>query len=471
MATRQYIGARYVTKIYENSLDPSSAEWEAGVNYEPLTMVTYNNGSYLSKKEVAASIGDPASNPSYWTQTGFYNGQIAHLQDQIDDINSYLQSIIVTPEMFGAVGDNVADDTQAVQDALDSGAEIILFANKYKVGELTISNPVSLIGLGGNRTISGLWFSGDETEDLFTLSTNQVFFSNLSLTGNRSAEQNAWFHGAGARCIVNTSMEDVDLVIEGCTFNWFREIVYCSGRGVVIRNCNISQIVNLVDVAFVDTDDNTEWFRATVYQARRYVIENNIVHYMMYGGYLFTYDTVSEVSAGVKVPCLGLTIEGNYIDVGQRYAHIYADCYGANISNNTSVAIYTGAFQFMRCEKTIYDSIFANNVVWFDDVSDQASYACDSLLIASVGMKNVIVKGNNIHAYVSNLFIRCGSGVISRCILTENVCGNMTGDFLNSSKFEYSLIKNNLYTGTMHNATDWTNHNNICDDNILNDYS
>lgn len=88
MAIRQYIGARYVTKIYENSLDPSSAEWEAGTTYEPLTLVTYNNGSYLSKKEVPGAIGDPASNPSYWVQTGAYNGQIASLQAQIDTINN-----------------------------------------------------------------------------------------------------------------------------------------------------------------------------------------------------------------------------------------------------------------------------------------------------------------------------------------------------------------------------------------------
>lgn len=93
MATRQYIGARYVTKIYENSVDPSSAEWEASVNYEPLTMVTYNNGSYLSKKAVPASVGDPASNPAYWAQTGFYNGQISHLQSQIDTINATLTTV------------------------------------------------------------------------------------------------------------------------------------------------------------------------------------------------------------------------------------------------------------------------------------------------------------------------------------------------------------------------------------------
>lgn len=91
MSVRQYIGARYVTKIYENSLDPSSAEWEASINYEPLTMVTYNNGSYLSKKEVPASVGNPASNPVYWVQTGFYNGQIADLQNQITALDTGLK--------------------------------------------------------------------------------------------------------------------------------------------------------------------------------------------------------------------------------------------------------------------------------------------------------------------------------------------------------------------------------------------
>ena len=87
----QYIGARYVVKIYENKTDPSSAEWDENVNYEPLTMVTYNNGSYLSRKDVPASVGNPAENPTYWAQTGFYNGQIAALQNAVRAINAELE--------------------------------------------------------------------------------------------------------------------------------------------------------------------------------------------------------------------------------------------------------------------------------------------------------------------------------------------------------------------------------------------
>lgn len=90
---RQYIGARYVFKIYENSQDPSSAEWEPGVTYEPLTIVTYLNSTYASKKDVPGSVGNPAANPQYWIVTGAYNGQIAALQQQITTINSNIGNI------------------------------------------------------------------------------------------------------------------------------------------------------------------------------------------------------------------------------------------------------------------------------------------------------------------------------------------------------------------------------------------
>lgn len=99
----KYIGARYVVKIYENSLDPSSTAWEAGVNYEPITLVTFNNGSYLSKKEVPSSVGDPATNPDYWAQTGFYNGQIAALTNRVDTLET--EALEIPKKDYIAIGD------------------------------------------------------------------------------------------------------------------------------------------------------------------------------------------------------------------------------------------------------------------------------------------------------------------------------------------------------------------------------
>lgn len=137
---RQYIGARYVTKIYENSLDPSSAEWEASVNYEPLTMVTYNNGSYLSKKDVPGSVGNPADNPSYWVQTGFYNGQIASLQDQIDDmkdgtVSGSLQNQI-NDMNDGSVEGSLQDQINDLSDEVThlSDRKYIFIGDSYQYG-------------------------------------------------------------------------------------------------------------------------------------------------------------------------------------------------------------------------------------------------------------------------------------------------------------------------------------------------
>lgn len=108
MAIRQYIGARYVIKIYENSQNPNSAEWEPGVEFEPLTMVTFNNNSYISRKRVPTTVGNPTTAPVYWAQTGYYNGQIAALQNEIDAISA------LTDEMFEKFGDGVNYDINTV---------------------------------------------------------------------------------------------------------------------------------------------------------------------------------------------------------------------------------------------------------------------------------------------------------------------------------------------------------------------
>lgn len=86
--TSRYVGARYVPKFYENSLDPTSTDWEPNVMYEPLTVVTCdNNHTYISKKFVPDEVGSPADNAEYWLDQGSYNAYIQQLQDEIDDMN------------------------------------------------------------------------------------------------------------------------------------------------------------------------------------------------------------------------------------------------------------------------------------------------------------------------------------------------------------------------------------------------
>lgn len=82
---RQYIGARYVPKFYTNSLGGN--DWQQGVAYEALTVVTYNGNSYTSKVPVPASVGNPSANPEYWVATGIYSAQVEVLRQQVEGLD------------------------------------------------------------------------------------------------------------------------------------------------------------------------------------------------------------------------------------------------------------------------------------------------------------------------------------------------------------------------------------------------
>lgn len=76
-------------------------------------------------------------------------------------------ALITTPQMFGAKGDGVTDDTAAIQAAINGASEIFIPEGTYKISS-TISVPknkriTGTIGtvITGNSSINGLTISGD----------------------------------------------------------------------------------------------------------------------------------------------------------------------------------------------------------------------------------------------------------------------------------------------------------------------
>lgn len=94
--TRQYVGARYVPRFFENA--QGGTDWTSGVIYEPLTIVTYNGNSYTSKKTVPATVGNPSANPTYWAATGLYNTQVEELRQEVETLSEQVQEDISTLE-------------------------------------------------------------------------------------------------------------------------------------------------------------------------------------------------------------------------------------------------------------------------------------------------------------------------------------------------------------------------------------
>ena len=100
MATRQYIGARYVPKFFEGA--DGTSNWQPNVIYEPLTIVTYNQNTYTSKKTVPATIGSPNTNPEYWANTGLENQQISELSSRIEAVDEKVDNVETKIERMNA---------------------------------------------------------------------------------------------------------------------------------------------------------------------------------------------------------------------------------------------------------------------------------------------------------------------------------------------------------------------------------
>lgn len=136
--------------------------WNINNEYEGNTIVfdDVNKIGYLSKKAVpAGSI--LLSNTDYWEKIldlSIYYDAIGTLDDLksiiktnlVNAINSVIDNLpYLTPEYFGAVGDGVTDDTNALKACLSACKVhgIVKLPNRYKISEtLEITKPMTIDG-------------------------------------------------------------------------------------------------------------------------------------------------------------------------------------------------------------------------------------------------------------------------------------------------------------------------------------
>ena len=85
LINRQYVGARYVPKVM--------GEWNKALQYEALSIVTYEGNSFTSKVPVPANID--ISNKTYWVNTGNYNAQVEAYRQQTAQLENRLNSEII----------------------------------------------------------------------------------------------------------------------------------------------------------------------------------------------------------------------------------------------------------------------------------------------------------------------------------------------------------------------------------------
>lgn len=180
-----YVGARYVPV--------PMGKWDKTIAYEPLMIVMDETGNtWVSKTYVPKNT--ELEDDDYWVRTADFNLQLEYyrnevikfkndvdeseaeyyaklekqLNDAINELNTKFSDLkkdliktlgFVTPEDFGAKGDGVTDDTEAVQQAFDSDKPVRLLAKSryYITKQLNLTVAKAVYGESPVTTAYGLW--------------------------------------------------------------------------------------------------------------------------------------------------------------------------------------------------------------------------------------------------------------------------------------------------------------------------
>jgi hypothetical protein len=144
LINRQYVGARYVPKIM--------GEWNKALRYEALSIVTYMGNSFTSKVPVPANVD--ITNEDYWINTGNYNAQVEEYRKEVIKLKQGITCI--TPEMYGAIGDGITNDTLSFNNAINALKQndcLALTSGKtYLVDNLNLDT-VNTITINGNGAV------------------------------------------------------------------------------------------------------------------------------------------------------------------------------------------------------------------------------------------------------------------------------------------------------------------------------
>ena len=167
-----YVGARYVPVFS----DKNNGQWTNTIEYEPLTIVLYNGDSYTSRTFVP--IGIDITNTTYWALTGAFNAQYEQLllkvnanTTEIDSLDARVETVedtlstnmpyIATPQIYGAKGDGVTDDTQALKLCFANHDCVHIPAGTYLVTDtIQITRTGQYIWGDGNESYVGNNWSG-----------------------------------------------------------------------------------------------------------------------------------------------------------------------------------------------------------------------------------------------------------------------------------------------------------------------
>lgn len=304
-----------------------------------------------------------------------------------------------TPEMFGAVGDGVADDTSAVRSAINQGGIVILNGIYRCTSTIIISKSNTYIDGTGtlygdfttDGSVIGVWLTDSTVRDCLRI-------KNITLKSENTAVHNGiiyWKPSAG---------DDIytDILIDGI------HIDSVSGNGIHLHGGGSN------------SDGNAR------------------LHFNILNCYIANVGKV-----GICQSCVSSRIQKCLI-IGSALENITIDngCRRAIVSDNILIGAKGGVGNIGVDECT--DSIIANNqIVNTDYQSYSSEYNCGIGCQCNTGDdKGLIVSGNTI---INGRYgVRLGGTYKAGGIFTNNVFENIDSDIFKQINVGELITENNL---------------------------
>lgn len=417
----QYVGARYVPLF----ADP--IEWNSSATYEPLTIVTYMNASYTSRKQVPAGI-EPTNN-EYWALTGNYNAQVEEYRQEVESLKtSFNNNIFVNVLDYGAIGDGIADDGPAFQQAVNSGKPVFVPTNNnqsYRINT-TVNCPAGTKMFGESPTFQYVPITASGIGIYVTAAVGfnceeQSSFENLNLYQDQANKGNIYFQTPTGSNSNNIGGSECNFV--NCQFYNGLTGILSRARGDVVNGCQFHAVGAPFEIQYTNDGTGGNVYQQPTTGARGYLFINNKCH--------STYRGVHITTGNIN----NLLISNNSFDIIYTAIDIEtnANLLNSIISNNTSH--YTkNSFIWQKQNSTCTNVNIENNIVSANLNEGEGVQSGTPNYLINLGTQNE-------HSFVNI----CGNTLIganTSTISTSNISNsNISNNIINANSTSSNAIQ------------------------------
>lgn len=227
------------------------------------------------------------------------------------------------PENYGAIGDGVSDDTNAVQQALNSNTPNVIFNKHYKVTTVTCSNKKNIYGAG---TIAGTVYLGNTDSIVTGINVSDITIKGNVILNNYRASRisNVKFISTGYCITRNESLQ-----IKKHHIGYFE-----------ITNCEIKSDKGFIKLIKKETDEDLPFNDISIFECTSNTINDEFFYSDIQDGIKIYNNKIQYKSFGAAQKGSAIVInQGDFISiVGNTIFETGKSPIILNLCNNTIIS-------------------------------------------------------------------------------------------------------------------------------------